>query len=158
MDCRHAQDGICLISTALAGMHTPLDERACGACSRSHPQFVNEVTLSRAVYILKKNGRSYHSLLNQYNEKYTKPKSRVKVPPLRERVLARVRRHSHVENWLRLFRLPEDIGLGDTVFRLIEKCARTKKLDLEVELRSFSGKYACKLTDARREMNNVHKF
>jgi len=158
MTCPHSQDGICLISTALAGTHVPLDDKACTACARQHPQFVNEVTFSKAIHQLKKNGKSYQSLLNQYNEKYTKKQREPKKLPLREKVLARVRRHSHVANWLRFFRLPEDVGLGDTVSRLVDQCSASKKRMLEMELRSFAKKYACKLPEATREMNRVHAY
>jgi hypothetical protein len=158
MTCSHAQDGICLISTALAGTHVPLDDKACAACHRSHPQFVNEVTFSRAVHQLRKNGKSYQSLLSQYNEKYTKKQREPKKLPLREKVLARVRRHSHMANWLRFFRLPEDVGLGDTVSRLVEQSATSKKRMLEMELRQFAKKYACKLPEAVNEMNQVYVY
>lgn len=49
--CPHSRDGLCQISTNLAGLPVPLAEDACNACqSQQNPRTVNRVTCSKAIH------------------------------------------------------------------------------------------------------------
>lgn len=50
-DCPHKQDGLCQISTNLAGVPVPLADDACAACQlQANPRSVNRVTCSKAIH------------------------------------------------------------------------------------------------------------
>ena len=52
-ECQFRRERICEVSTALASMPVPLNEKACAACStQDTPQAVNHVTCSRAIHII----------------------------------------------------------------------------------------------------------
>jgi hypothetical protein len=49
--CPHSRDGLCQISTNLAGLPVPLAEDACNACQlQPNPRAVNRVTCSKAIH------------------------------------------------------------------------------------------------------------
>ncbi len=49
--CPHSRDGLCQISTNLAGLPVPLAEDACNACQlQQNPRAVNRVTCSKAIH------------------------------------------------------------------------------------------------------------
>jgi hypothetical protein len=49
--CPHSRNGLCQISTDLAGLPVLLAEDACSACQlQSHPRSVNRVTCSKAIH------------------------------------------------------------------------------------------------------------
>lgn len=51
ISCPHKQQGLCLVSTRLAGIPVPLAEDACRACFlQASPREVNRVTCSKAIY------------------------------------------------------------------------------------------------------------
>lgn len=57
-ECPHLKDGVCMISTALAGMKVPAAADACAACARNEkPKQANRITYSKAVYTLYKSGK-----------------------------------------------------------------------------------------------------
>lgn len=52
-DCQHFRDGLCAISTHMAGMDVPAAEDACAACMKEpQPMQRNHVTCSKAIYTL----------------------------------------------------------------------------------------------------------
>lgn len=58
-DCEHCKNGLCLISTELAGQGVAAAEDACQACVASKsPKSVNRVTISKAIYTLHLHGKS----------------------------------------------------------------------------------------------------
>lgn len=57
IECEHSHDGLCLISTSLAGLPVVLAEDACAACKRQDsPMTFNRVTCSKAIYVLRRSG------------------------------------------------------------------------------------------------------
>jgi hypothetical protein len=49
--CPHSKDGLCQISTKLAGLPVPLADDACNACElQVNPRSVNRVTCSKAIH------------------------------------------------------------------------------------------------------------
>lgn len=58
MICKYAVNGSCEISSELAGIPVPLDDKACRSCSeQSKPRALNRVTCLRAGYALKQAGK-----------------------------------------------------------------------------------------------------
>ncbi len=52
IDCPHKQDGLCQISTNLAGIPVPLADDACAACVlQKNPRTINRVTCSKAIHV-----------------------------------------------------------------------------------------------------------
>lgn len=59
MGCEHLKNGLCLISTNIAGIDVPAAEDACLACQQQkNPMAVNHVTSSKAIYTLHLAGKT----------------------------------------------------------------------------------------------------
>lgn len=55
--CEHEVNGLCMVSTELAGLEVPVASDACDACKKcERPQTVNHVTASKAIYTIRNNG------------------------------------------------------------------------------------------------------
>lgn len=159
MTCAHANDGLCLVSTALAGTHVPLDERACSVCVCKHPQFVNEVTYGRAIYTLRMEGRDYLPLLKQHQQKHLaaskpnriKPISTERAAELRARVVEKTERNRRLLGWIDLLKRPSE-KLGDATLRLAQDATGR---DIAISLTRLLSRYACKHKNAVEAMNRI---
>lgn len=150
-ECQHARDGVCLISKKLSGgLNAELDEKACAACMKDdRPMAINKVTVSRAVFAIRKDGGDATSLL-----KLLKPRH-AKMPPRNKTS----RGPAPIESWpkwalaISRVRVPSDTGVGDTFERFANKFggARIKKLSKKLGM-------PCGCSARKKDWNTTYSY
>jgi len=71
----------------------------------------------------------------------------------RQRVVARTKEEKRFRDWCEWMRNPVDVGLGDTLVRMLERCRNKKRVTIKKRIVDFMKNYACVRKTAREHLN-----
>lgn len=71
----------------------------------------------------------------------------------RQRVVAKTKEEKRFREWCVSMRAPNDIGLGDTLGRLLKMCVSRKRTTVKKRIVDFMKNYACVRKTAREQLN-----
>ena len=71
----------------------------------------------------------------------------------RQRVVARSKQEKQFRDWCASMRNSEDIGLGDTLGRMLKMCGNRNRSTVKKRITEFMKNYACVRKTAREQLN-----
>lgn len=73
-------------------------------------------------------------------------------------VAAKVKAASHLRKWCSLFKVGTDVGIGDTMRRLLTSCDRRRHRATKQTLREHMRLYSCGLHEATLRLNELYPY